>query len=68
MCAGQFAQSHGDRVCDEGGDDVAEDHAGTGDFEGGGRAEKKACADGAADGDHGHLSGGELVVEPLFVG
>src|SRR5580658_4589030 len=31
--AGQFAQSHGDGVGDEGGDDVADDDAGSGDFE-----------------------------------
>ena len=67
MHAGQFAESHGYGVGDEGGDDVAEDYAGAGDFEGGGGAEKKSGADGAADGDHGHLSGGELVVETLFV-
>ncbi len=67
MHAGQFAESHGDGVGDESGDDVAEDYAGAGDFEGGGGAEKKPGADGAADRHHGHLSGGELMVETLFV-
>jgi len=65
--AGELAEGHGNRVRDEGGDDIAEDHAGTGDFEGGGGAEKQSGADGAADGDHGHLAGSELMVETLFV-
>ena len=64
----RFSESHGDGVGNEGGDEVAEDDAGAGDFEGGGGAEEKAGADGAADGDHGHLADGELMVETLFVG
>ena len=67
MHAGKFAQSHGDRVCDEGGNDIAEDHAGAGHLERRGGAEEKSGADGAPDGDHGHLADGELMVEALFV-
>ena len=58
MHAGQFAESHGYGVSDESRDDVAEDDAGAGVFESRGRAEQKASADGAAHGDHRHLSGG----------
>ena len=67
MQAGQLAQSHGDGVSDKGGDDVTQDHAGPGDFQSGGRAEEKSGADGAPDGNHGHLAGGKLMVEALFV-
>jgi hypothetical protein len=56
-----------DGVGNEGGDDVAEDDAGAGNLEGGGRAQEKSGADGAADRNHGHLSGGELMVETFFV-
>ena len=45
----------------------AEDGGGAGDFHGGAGAEEQAGADGASDGDHGHLSGGELVAEAFFV-
>ena len=65
--AGQFAESHGNGVSEEGRDDIAEDYAGARHFEGGGRAEKKSGADGAADRHHGHLAGGELMVQTLFV-
>src|ERR1700676_3121705 len=37
--------------------------AGSGEFDGGGGAEEESGADGTADGDHGHLSGGELAPE-----
>ena len=68
MGAGEFAEGHGDGPVDEGGGDEAEDGGGAGDFHGGAGAEEEAGADGASDGDHGHLSGGELVVEAFFVG
>ena len=60
-------RSHDDGEGNEGGGDVAQDHAGSGHFEGRGGAQKQAGADRAADRDHGHLSGGELMVEALFV-
>ena len=41
----QFAERHGDGVCEECGDDIAEDYAGARHFEGGGGAEKKPGAD-----------------------
>ena len=67
MHAGQFPKSHGDGVSDESSDDVAENYAGAGDLKGGSGTEQQASADRAADGDHGHLSGGEFVVETLFL-
>ena len=67
MCAGQLSQSHGDGVGNEGGDDVAEDDAGSGNLEGRGRAQEKSGADQAADRNHGHLAGGELMMETFFV-
>ena len=63
MSAGEFAEGQGDGPTDEGGEDEAEDDGGSGEFDGGGGAEEKSGADGTADGDHGHLSGGELVAE-----
>ena len=67
MSAGEFAEGHGDGPVDEGGDEKTEDGGGAGDLHGRAGAEKKAGADGASDGDHGHLSGGELVAEAFFV-
>ena len=67
MSAGEFAEGHGDGPRNEGGGDEAEDGGGAGDFHGGAGAEEEAGADGASDGDHGHLSGGELVAESFFV-
>src|ERR1039458_1345441 len=63
MSAGEFAEGEGDGPTDEGGEDEAEDDGGSGEFNGGGGAEEESGADGTADGDHGHLSGGELVAE-----
>ena len=67
MRASQFAQCHGDGPVDEGGGEKAEDGCGSGDFYGGAGTEQQAGADGASDADHGHLSGGELVMETFFV-
>src|ERR1039458_295339 len=67
MGAGEFAEGHGHGPSDEGGGDEAEDGGGPGDFHGGAGAEEESGADGASDGDHGHLSGGELVAEAFFV-
>src|ERR1700722_13715904 len=67
MRTGQFAKRHGDGVGGEGGDDIAENDAGAGDLESGGGSEKQARADGAANGDHGHLSGGELVAKAVLL-
>ena len=63
MSAGEFAEGQGDGPADEGGEDKAEDDGGPGELNGGGGAEEESGADGAADGDHGHLSGGELVAK-----
>ena len=67
MGAGEFAEGHGDGPVDERGGDKAEDGGGSGDFHGGAGAEEESSADRASDGDHGHLSGGELVAEAFFV-
>jgi hypothetical protein len=67
MGAGEFAERHGYRVCDERSHDVAEDYAGACDFESGGGSQKESRSNGSADSDHGHLSSGELVMQSLFV-
>ena len=67
MSASEFTEGHGNGPGNEGGGDEAEDGGGPGDFHSGAGAEKEAGADGAADGDHRHLSGGELVAESFFV-
>ena len=67
MSAGEFAEGHGHGPRNEGGGDEAENGCGPGDFHGCAGAEEKAGADGASDGDHGHLSGGQLVAESFFV-
>src|SRR5579885_1805375 len=66
MNAGEFSERHGDGVIDEGREQEAENDAGAGDLHGGGGAEKEACADRSPDGNHGHLSGAELVAKSLF--
>jgi len=63
MSAGEFAEGEGDRPTNEGGEDEAEDDCGSGEFDGGGSAEQESGADGTTDGDHGHLSSGELAAE-----
>jgi hypothetical protein len=64
MSAGEFAKRKRDGPTDKGSEDEAEDNGGSGEFDGGGRAEEQSGADGAADGDHRHLSGGEVVAKP----
>src|ERR1700722_3372033 len=68
MGARQFAQSHGDRKADESGGDEAENRSGSGNLHSGAGAEQNSSTDGAADSDHGHLSGSELMAESFFVG
>ncbi len=63
MSAGEFAEGERDGPADESGEDEAEDDGGAGEFDSCGSAEEESGADGAADGDHGHLSGGELMAE-----
>ncbi len=63
MRAREFAEGERDGPTDEGGEYETEDDGGAGELDGGGCAEQESGADGAADGDHGHLSGGELVAE-----
>jgi len=60
MGAGEFAKSHSDGSSNQGGSQKADD--------GGAGAEQKPGADGAADSDHGHLPGAELLAEPFFIG
>ncbi len=67
MGASKFAQGHGYCPVDKSGCEKAEDSRGAGDLHGCSGPEKKPGADGAADGDHGHLRGGELVAESFFV-
>ncbi len=66
MGAGEFSQGERDGPTDEGGQDEGEDDRGSSQRDSGCGAEEQSGADGAADGDHGHLSGGELAVQAGF--
>jgi hypothetical protein len=68
MCTGQFVEGHGDSPVDEGRGNKTKNGGGARDFHGGAGPEQKSGANGSADGHHGHLPGGELVVKPFFVG
>src|ERR1700681_1317455 len=63
MGAGKVAEREGDGPTDEGCEHEAQDNGGPGEFDSSGGAEKQSGADGAADGNHSHLSGGELMAE-----
>ena len=67
MSAREFAESHGDGEVDECSDQKTQNSRRAGDFHSGAGAEKQAGSNGAADGDHGHLSGRKLVAEAFFV-
>ena len=67
MGAGEFAQGHGHCPVDKGGCEKAEDGSGTSNLHGRAGPEKQSGTDRAADGNHGHLRGGELAAEPFFV-
>ncbi len=67
MSAGQFAEGHGDGPVDEGGGQKAEDSGGAGDLHSRARSKEQAGSDGASNGDHRHLPGGQLVVEAGLV-
>ncbi len=66
MRAGEFSESEGDGPADEGGESKAENDGRARKLDGWSGAEQEAGADRASDGNHGHLSGAELVAKAGF--
>src|ERR1700752_4440794 len=63
----KFAQSHRHCPVDKSGCEKAEERNATSHLHGPTGPEKESRIDRATDGDHGHLRGGELVVESCFM-
>ena len=66
MRTGEFSQGESDNPTDEGRQSKTENDGGSRQFDGGSGSEQQTGPDGAADGDHGHLSGAELVAKAGF--
>jgi hypothetical protein len=66
MSASEFPESERNDPADESGKNEAEDDCGTGQFDGRCGSEKESCSDRAANRDHSHLTGTELVAKAGF--
>jgi len=64
MDARHLPERHGHAPGDECADHIGEHDGGPGDLHGGARPEEQARPNRSADGDHRHLSGGELPAQP----
>ncbi len=67
MRAGELAQGHGHGQSDKCGQGETKDHSRPGNFESRRRPQQQAGSDRAADSDHRHLAGAELVAKALFL-
>ncbi|HST11650.1 MAG TPA: hypothetical protein VLL05_14845 [Terriglobales bacterium] len=66
MSTGQLSDGAGDRKVDERSQKVTKNDCRPGQSDGAGRPKQEASADRAANGDHGNLSGAQLVTKSLF--
>lgn len=66
MSDGHLRKTAHEQQRNERADGVADQYAGAGETDGEAAAQEESRADGATDGDHGELAGGESAVQALF--